>query len=217
MDSNTAAELHFRIELRANLRESWGEPDDVVTRYTGKIIVIEDHSEVEAGHVLASVVHPDEGEHPLYAVLDSDTQTVPFLPLVDEEGRKFSKLVNNLLGTDRCFSSSVLLLHRFELLPRYRRRALGLRALELLIERLGLGCQIAAMKLVPLQFEVPPLDPADPWRQALRLEDFKISCGAATRKLKAFYETAHFVSVQKTDLMIRDLISSETDAQKGVR
>ena len=67
-------------------------------------------------------------------------------------------------------SETAVYFDRLELLPEARGQGLGLKVLERLISKFGLGCRIAVMKSFPLQLEVKGSSKPDEFEQRMTLD-----------------------------------------------
>jgi hypothetical protein len=94
-------------------------------------------------------------------------------------------------------------------LPEARGQGLGLKVLERLISKFGLGCRIAAMKSFPLQLEIKSSSNPDEFVQRMALDTMPGGTDIEVHKrLARNYRRAGFRSVKGTDhLMIKMLIS----------
>jgi GNAT superfamily N-acetyltransferase len=137
-------------------------------------------------------------------VLDFDPDTSIYKDLFDKE--EFSAGVLRRLGQAKDKSEchlNVLLVERFELLPKARGTGLAPRALEHLIQKLGRNSRIAALIPYPLQFSIG--DTGDAFSKRMKYDEIAGDVESGERKLRKFYGKVGFVRVPGTDLMIRDL------------
>lgn len=153
------------------------EPDGYVTQFAG-LIWFETQIMGQyglAGRLAADVVHVasarrdkvslfdvfdsvDDAVHEYWSVLfEFDTadalQVFPDFPYSDE--------------------GDVLLIHNIELLPRHRRRRVGLQCIDSLLRSVGSSCCIAAGKVGPRY--VPPLAEQSAWDRAMERFEFQSS------------------------------------------
>lgn len=103
---------------------------------------------------------------------------------------------------DEFVNQDLLVISRIEILPAFRGHGCGLRAMHLLVQHLGQGCGVVAIKPFPLQSENRNADnaPAE-WKRAMRFDAMPRNVKAGTAKLAAYYSTLGFVQVKGTKLM----------------
>jgi GNAT superfamily N-acetyltransferase len=143
------------------------------------------------GRVRFFVFHFDTTPLGSSGAFDHISETAVYAQLLDEHGDLLPQACK-ALGTEDPYLGSVLIFDRLEILPDARGRGLGLKVLERLISKFGLGCRIAVMSS------------CNEWRS--------MPCRAArtsryTKGWRDITSRAGFRSVKGTDhLMIKMLI-----------
>lgn len=120
-----------------------------------------------------------------------------YAALVDHESGWYWDDLEEQYGFDEF--SSLFVLDRLEIKPEFRGKGLGLIAINLLIERLGVCCRLAALKAYPLQFEARRPSDTDSSDYA----EFSMDKDEALASLKAYYSRAGFESYRDKHVMIR--------------
>ncbi len=94
--------------------------------------------------------------------------------------------------------SDVLLVYGISLLPEHRGRDVGLATAARLIDTLGLGCDLVAMRPLPAQICRPIADAE--FHAAMRLEYFPPDADAAYRRLRRHFGRLGFRRVRRTSI-----------------
>ena len=140
---------------------------------------------------------------PIYNVFDSHSAEVEefYEPIFGSEGYDFNE---NLLKVVNYTVSgyNLLVLDRLEILPKYRRKKLGLTILHHMIERFSAGASIVAMKPFPLQFEQIGDEDKKKWRDKMRLDQFPTNENIAKEKLYTYYRKLGFINLTGTPMMV---------------
>jgi GNAT superfamily N-acetyltransferase len=189
-DSTCAFRCFFRTSMSA-----YDHGGLYVAAYEGEIhAFLDDEFEQPAGHARLFVLNADAAERDgesLFNLLDTRSETSPFIPLLGDEEGELAPAVREVLDEPVITCRNMLLLDRLEILPAFRGQDLGLRYLAAAITRFGLGCRLAAARLLP-----PPGACASGKVVALRM---------TRTKLRRYYAQAGFVALPRSDLMIMDL------------
>lgn len=197
--------LHF-YSFDANVGNS--RPSCFTHFCPGEVRKIEDDgTEKTIGHfeaVLVDVLGAQRARESVVDVFDvSHTTFRSYEMLYGYPRTRLRTRVTNLLGRWPPPNPNLLLLDRLVLWKEYQGRGTGLRVINSLIQRLGMGVGVVAMLPFPLQLEDSHDDLVV--EEALRagLEGFKLSGRAASRKLRSHYGKLGFVRVPRTDMMVR--------------
>lgn len=198
---------YYDFEIALTVDPIWCEGDEDGPRidYRGDIRKVEEEDVV--GRVRFFVFHFDTTPWDPADAFDHISETAVYAQLLDEHG-DLSAQACKALGTEDSYLGSVLVFDRLELLPEARGQGLGLKVLERLISKFGLGCRIAVMKSFPLQLEIEGSSKPDEFEQRMALDAMPGGTDTEVHKrLARYYRRAGFRSVKGTDhLMIKMLI-----------
>ncbi len=165
------------IELEwstASIIDDYDEPDRFVYPYYGDIIYAEeDNSRTKIGKFSAQLIDVfnaiTDGES-IFDILDSYSSSMSeyYEPIFGDNSPNFSDAVE-LISDDCIEGFNLLIIDRIEILPKFRRKRLGLKVIRHMMTRFSTGAGIIALKAFPLQFEntEPPIvqSPRDlPWK-----------------------------------------------------
>jgi GNAT superfamily N-acetyltransferase len=144
----------------------------------------------------------DAGE-PIIYVLDAHSPNVAeyFGPIFGSATPDFSHHLLETLDYD-ILGGNLLILDRLEILPQYRGKGIGLRALRHMIEHFSPGAAVVAMKPFPLQFEIASSDTEKRWRAMLELDQLPMDKDVATEKLRRHYSKLGFLRLRSTPMMV---------------
>jgi GNAT superfamily N-acetyltransferase len=139
-----------------------------------------------------------------FDVIDSYSATADYyVAFFDDDASGFNERLLTLLNDD-VLESNVLVIDRLELLPQYRGKRLGLRAMSALIRRFGAGAGVVAIKPFPLQFEAKTSVGEDSaWRAQLQLEKLSRSEKKSINALRRHYAQLGFAALRGTPFMFR--------------
>ncbi|UQA60643.1 hypothetical protein [Polyangium aurulentum] len=186
-----------------------GEADQYIVHYWGQILDSADpedagaeSAEVIVGRVDASRVHmglvTEHGESVVEVFDAHSDDIVEFCEAlfdVDTEELK-DDISEQTSGAD------LLLIESIEILPQYRGKGLGLKVLRRLMEFLGGGCALAAIKARPVRYT----DPADAdWSRRMQPDLLEASPDAVPQRLREYFSRLGFERVGDTDIMAFDL------------
>lgn len=198
---------YYDFEIALTVDPIWCEEDEDGPRidYRGDIRKIEEEDVV--GRVRFFVFHFDTTPWDPADAFDHISETAVYAQLLDEHG-DLSPQACKALGTEDSYLGSVLVFDRLELLPEARGQGLGLKVLERLISKFGLGCRIAVMKSFPLQLEIKGSSKPDEFEQRMALDAMPGGTDMDVHKrLARYYRRAGFRPVKGTDhLMVKTLI-----------
>lgn len=197
-------EYDFGLKLNCILDRTI-EPDDAITTYSGGIFLCGEGPERLIGQLGARVVDLDLSEDHVFDVLDCvDQVTADHLVLFRSDGQ-LTPAVTRLLDEPENASTNLLLIDRLEVLPEARGRGLTPLVLDLLTRKLGRHCRIAVLKPFPLQHEGGFATRTDAWSERMGYSTLDADYATGMRKLKRLYRECGFVSVPRTQYMVRDL------------
>lgn len=106
----------------------------------------------------------------------------------------------NTLFNDEIFGLNLLVISRLEILPDFRRNNLGLKVMDFVVNRFGVGASLVLIKPYPLQFESERLHHGD-WYKELKFECLPSDQSFALCKLKDHYGKIGFVEIPDTPFM----------------
>lgn len=208
------ADACVTVKLRTTLSESPEWLDQVLTKYSGEILVYDpDRDDVSCGSIGGTlvdvatcvfkgydpfVVMDDESEALSQvgsSMFDDSTSPYDFLPWHPEVLQATSGSGIGPIG------SKLLVIERLIVDAPFRGHHIGIRAMALFMRQLADGCAFMAIKPFPLQFE-------DGYRgertgaKTGPFDEFTVNVKSATRKLHQHYAELGFVDLQGTDLMV---------------
>lgn len=201
-------QLSLTIEPISDLAEN--EPNSSHVEYRGNIRLLDDEGEALTeiiGRVKFYVIH-FANSWPAFDVFDVDPHTAPFAELLSgDDTEQWSPHVKKLLQTDDDWLCPILLFDRLGILPEARGRGLGLKVIEMIVNKFGtVGCGFAALKSFPLQLEVGR-DNLDEFEKLLACDAIKGTPAEAHERLARYYRKAGFRRVPHSNhLMIRNLL-----------
>jgi GNAT superfamily N-acetyltransferase len=201
-----AAEFNFYdFTIVLNVGSIGCDEDDVPrTDYRGDIRKLNEEEQEElVGRVRFFVFHFDTMPHDPDDAFDHLAETAVYSQLLDKNG-DLSPDACKALGIEDPYLGSVLVFDRLEILPEARGRGLGLKIIERLIAKIGLGCHVAVMKSFPLQLEVQQNDNPDEFEQRMAVATIPGTKAEVHKRLARYYRRAGFRPVRGTDhLMIK--------------
>lgn len=191
------------------------EPSAYLLHWTGRVIHWEENDETTAvkrpiGNFSAIFVNAagaiNDGVS-LFDVFDTERTTFDYYQaMFDQATEDFTdQVVKVAFRGDYALSPNVLILDRLTILPEYRGKGRGLMVLRGLMQYLGPGAGLMAMKPFPLQGESRPRSPeALAERQLLELDQYPGDMRKATSKLVRHYKRLGFIRLPKSPYMVRD-------------
>ncbi len=140
---------------------------------------------------------------PIYNVFDSHSAEVEefYEPIFGSEGYDFNENLLKVVNYE-VSGYNLLILDRLEILPKYRRKKLGLNILHHMIERFSAGASIVAMKPFPLQFEPIGDEDKKKWHDKMGLDQFPTNENIAREKLYTYYRKLGFINLTGTPMMV---------------
>lgn len=197
--------LKFHLELAVED----DEPARFIKFIDGTIyLYVNGERKVKAGNfsvIIMDVVAAVNERESVFDVFDFSSKTIDYFSLY-APGLEFKPKVLKALGGGDRWEPGMLILDRLEVLPGFRRQAVGLRVLRWLRIQFSMGCGVVVMKPFPLQFEggTPEENKGKPDFVRLRLDLFDTDFHRARRKLRDYYGRAGFVVVAGTSYMVAD-------------
>ncbi|MEX1026435.1 MAG: hypothetical protein WD049_00285 [Candidatus Paceibacterota bacterium] len=181
------------------------EPSDFVYHHFGSINLIngETDQSTEIGTVEFYYANLGEamncGVH-AYEVFDAKAQSLADIyDAIFDEGGEFRDALSRVTGD--ISESNVLILSSLEIVPKWRRKELGLLVLQSIMRRFGVGCSLVVLKPFPLQFEgVFGIRSGDIDNPQLRGE-----IQSATEKLQHYYSRLGFKAVPNSNILALNL------------
>jgi hypothetical protein len=168
--------------------------------YEGELhAFLDEDREQLAGHARLFVLNADAAERDgqsLFNVLDTRSETSPFIPLLGDRDGELAPAVRGILDEKKSASRNMLLLGCLEILPRFRGQELARKYIAAAITRFGLGCRLVAIR------PVPPCTG----------RSMRPAPGAKTR-LRRYFARAGFTPLPRSDLMILDLDRPRQDGR----
>jgi len=186
-----------------------GEADQYIVHYWGQILDSADSEDAGAesadvivGRVDLSRVHmglvAEHGESVVEVFDAHSDDIVEFCEaLFDVDTEELKDGIS-----EQTSGSDLLLVESIEILPQYRGKALGLKVLRRLMEFLGGGCAVVAIKARPVRYT----DPADvDWSRRMQPAMLEASPDEAPQRLREYFSRLGFERVEGTDIMAFDL------------
>jgi GNAT superfamily N-acetyltransferase len=185
-------------------------PSSFCYRYQGKLALSDEDGDVTEiiGTFSATVVNAEASlleRNSLFYLYDNVTSIFEYyLTLFDPEDELFKASVEKAVDDFCILSRNLLIIDSLVVNPEHRGHGVGLVALRALMERLGIGVSVVAMKVSPLQFD-------DRWRidvptrTSLGLDQFNLTQSRATSKLRKHFSRLGFKLVPGNDIMVRSL------------
>jgi hypothetical protein len=166
------------------------EPGSYIVTYEADILTGEGFDE-KAGTLEAIVVDldaaVDAGQFHLDVLDCHSADLAEYLRLFGRNG--FIPSISRIAETDLC---SLLILHKMEIQPPYRGKELGLSAIEIACQKLGMSCGLAALQAYPIQ-----------WADIERVDRQTIARDRA--KLMRYYARAGFTRTRFPGFMVKRL------------
>lgn len=198
INSSRSVRSQVKFTLSAALRDGY-VANDFLQSISGKILARceDDARELRAGHITASLVQfaraIDHGVTPdqLGDGITGDISEYWEL-LFDVESGRWKEAIQEsfeIVGND------LLVIDCVEVYPNFRRRGIGLQAVDRIIDIFGSGCGLVACRPWPLQF-TPAF--ATNRRRLQRLQLPSINEGEAVNKLRSYWSRAGFWPVGQT-------------------
>jgi hypothetical protein len=182
------------LDIRTEISPAFGEPTDNILVYKGDIRSGFEFVEV-VGTIELYVIDLyrgiDKGWPPWEVVDSFDSGLAKFCVLFDRDESTFHPKVLRLTKVEM---SGLLILNRIEIEEKFRGRALGLQAIQLVCDRFQNWCQVAALKAFPLQ-----------WEGKVEGQKDKEGLLRDQAKLVRHYRRAGFKSFNRDGLMVRSL------------
>ena len=213
----------FEIEIKVTpfLCCGDGEPESSMTRFSGDIRELDEDCNPDqiVGHVEFCIA--DFRDQSPSWVLDGRIEDARFINLfgdspmiqgiqdvTDYAVRELSAATLKALGGIGCTDEvplHLLIFNRLEILPKARGRRLGHMVLQRIIDKIGAGCEFAALKSYPLQHELKGDKPRE-FDQQMALGALEAHEAKAKKSLAKYYKRAGFKPVAGTDgLMVKNL------------
>lgn len=189
-DELTSGGCHLKFKLEAGIYSE--EPSSYILAYEGSVFAGAEQS-TEVGELSAFVVDIERAVSDFvnpWDVLDSYSASLAHhTTLVRARRGTFTSRVQDEVGYE---IGPVLVLDYLKLKGPFRGQGIGLEAIKIACDRLGLGCCLASLRAFPTQWEGRVAD--DP--RAFRRD---------RTKLMRHYERAGFRSIGRDGLMVRAL------------
>lgn len=122
--------------------------------------------------------------------------------ILDFEQADFNKAINEKYNYDS-LGSDVLILSRIEILPEYRGRYIGKRAIKDLCNNFISGCGLFALKCSPIQHEFNIGANDDPFTKSMHYEELEKNERKAYKKLSEYYSSMGLEFVSGIDPRVR--------------
>lgn len=201
----------LNLELHSDVSVS-DDPSSFIIPFNGEIFDYSAEDErVAVGSIsvfIADLAGAMNAGYTPTEVFDERASTACYMQLmhgtwVSDQGTRYRKSVRDVAGYFDA-PTRVFVVHRVEVEERQRGRGIGLKAIRLAMRRLAWGCDFAALKPFPLQFEAGH-DVRRRFEEAGDLAALQGAERAATRSLARHYKKVGFVPVPRTSLMIRPI------------
>lgn len=178
------------LDLRAEFSSQNEEPSSYITEFTGNIMAGIELTDV-AGKLTLFVVQLEaafDAGTSLEDVLDCyDSDMAEFCVIVNHSG--FPRSIEKIAGTDVC---PLLILQHMTIEPEFRGRGIGLEAIKIACQTVGLGCGLAALFAFPTQ-----------WNG--KAETDPKNFGRDRAKLLKYYARLGFVKTRFPGIMVKRL------------
>lgn len=180
-------------------------PDNFIYEIEGQINITDDnHENCHVGNftvIYVDVFQAMNSDFDLGIIMDRSQRTWDYYESLFD-GYDLNETIVNMFD-EPIFKENLLILDRLEILPEYRGKKLGLKAMNLLIRRFSQGASIVALKAFPLQFEsgVKENLHAD-WNLRMGYGNMQKNEKMATSNLYKYYGKLGFQRVKKTQYMV---------------
>jgi len=140
----------------------------------------------------------------LLEVFDAHSQNMYeyYAAIYDPRHPRFKQRLQNLFNWP-ISGNNLFVVDRLEILPEFRGYGFGLKIIDFLIARLGLGAGLVAIKPYPLQFETNVGKYDQEWTSKMRLGDLSKNEKQAFKILQDYYSKLGFIKFPKTPYMVR--------------
>jgi GNAT superfamily N-acetyltransferase len=178
--------------------------------YDGELALSDEVGEVSEniGTFSATVVNAEASvleRHSLSYLFDHDASIYEYFEsLFDPEEEVFNVSVEKAVDGFCILSRNLLIIDSLVVNPEHRGHGVGLVALRALMERLGIGVDIVAMRVAPRQYDSRWRYDL-PTRSCLGLDRFDLNQSKATSKLKKHFSRLGFKRLPGNDIMVRSL------------
>jgi len=160
--------------------------------------------EIQIGEVKVQYLNLSETEDSCYDIFDSDTTLhEAYNELFQEKSDELKDEITEKLQTP--LYDNFLFFDNIQIYPGFRGQNAGLKAMHLIIDKIGRECSYIILKAVPLQFEIEKY--GEEWGTMMAIEDFEQKQDKAQKKLIAHYAKLGFKQINGTSHMLlnRDL------------
>jgi GNAT superfamily N-acetyltransferase len=185
-------------------------PSSFCYRHYGELVLSDEARKVKEkiGTFAATVVNAEasliEGNSLVY-LFDHDASLFEYFEdLFDPKDELFKMRVEKAVNDSCLLSRNLLIIDDLVVYPEHRGQGVGLVALRALMERLGIGASVVAIKAIPSQFNDGCRDDVAA-RTRLGLDRFGMSQSKATSKLREHFSRLGFTRLRGNDIMVRSL------------
>ena len=181
------------------------EPNEVIYEISGDIFELDDVENEEfigkfSLYYIDLELALNRGKHIFEVFDDHSDELCKYYDALFKPGGEYD-FNENVGKIDDFMGINLLILNKLEILPRFRKKKLGLVVLRHMVERFSSGAELVAMKPFPLQFEA--IRESNEWRDQMELDRFPKFETATTKKLHDYYRKIGFVDLPGTPMMIR--------------
>ena len=207
------------LKLTTECNSSDDSDTRYITEYNGIMVIHEydkegNYEEIEVGYMRAFLINLEAAQSEgvsLWELFDYHGDVAEFSgTILDDGSEDFDEDLLWEYGLDQI--CHLLILDRIEIDPKYRGRGIGLAATNLMVERVGYGCDLIALKAFPLQFEVKSRNDTPGADDAKgKYNDFPEDEERALKQLMSYYAKAGFKPFKSDRIMLRQSPSSDVN------
>jgi GNAT superfamily N-acetyltransferase len=199
----------MRIEFGMTIPMDLDEVDQFIVHYWGQILdsanpedAGEESADIIVGRIEASRVYVAlavEHDENVADVFDSHSDE-----MLDFFEALFEADTDDLKEgiSEQTSGPDVLLVESIEILPQYRGKGLGLKALRRTMEFLGGGCAATAIKALPVRYYASS---EDDWGKRMQPDRFEPDRDQAAAKLRDYWAQLGFGLVEGSNVMTLDM------------
>ena len=180
----------------------------IETYHVGIYGVEEDSGrEVQIGEMKIQYLNLSETEDSYYDIFDSDNTLFEIYTELFQENS--DELKNEIIEKfQNPMFNNFLFFDNIQIYPDFRGQNAGLKAMHLIIDKIGRECSYVILKAVPLQFEIEKY--GEKWETMMAIENFEQEQPKAQKKLIAHYAKLGLKQIKSTSHMLlnRDLTQS---------